>query len=106
MNFTKGRLERACFFDLSVKAKPSSFDFCVLYMYIKAKESEVLMVATLEIPEKLLEEAMVVTKITSKDDVVVFALENLLKTKSIAGLKKFKGKVDLDIDMDSMRGRI
>lgn len=46
------------------------------------------MVATLEIPERLLEEAMVVTKITSKDDVVVFALENLLKTKSIAGLKK------------------
>lgn len=106
MNFTKGRLERACLFYLSVKAKPSSFDFCVLYMYIKAKESEVLMVATLEIPERLLEEAMVVTKITSKDDVVVFALENLLKTKSIAGLKKFKGKVDLDIDMDSMRGRI
>ncbi len=74
-------------------------------MYIKAKESEVLMVATLEIPERLLEEAMVVTKITSKDDVVVFALENLLKTKSIARLKKFKGKVDLGIDMNSMRGR-
>lgn len=61
-------------------------------MYIKTKEKEILMVPTLDIPERLLEEAMVVTKITSKDDVVVFALENLLKTKSIAGLKKFKGK--------------
>ena len=64
------------------------------------------MVATLEIPERLLEEAMVVTKISSKSDVVVFALENLLKKKPLSNLKKFKGKINLDIDLDSMRGRV
>ncbi|MCF0216109.1 MAG: type II toxin-antitoxin system VapB family antitoxin [Fibrobacteraceae bacterium] len=64
------------------------------------------MVATLEIPERLLEEAMVVTKISSKNEVVVFALENLLKKKPLSNLKKFKGKINLDIDLDSMRGRV
>ncbi len=60
---------------------------------------------TLDIPEALLTEAMKATQITTKTKVIITALEDLIKKSKISGLKKFKGKVDLDIDMNALRGR-
>ena len=60
---------------------------------------------TLDLPENLLDEAMKATHITTKTKVIITALEELIRKSKISGLKKFKGKVDLDIDMDTIRGR-
>jgi len=60
---------------------------------------------TLDLPENLLAEAMKVTHIKTKTQVIISALEDLITKAKISKLKEFKGKVDLDIDMDSLRGR-
>lgn len=60
---------------------------------------------TLDLPEDLVSEAMKATQINTKTKVIITALEDLIRKSRISGLKKFKGKVDLDIDMNSIRGR-
>jgi hypothetical protein len=58
---------------------------------------------TLELPDTLVEEAMTLTKIQTKTDVIKVALENLIQKEKIQGLKKYYGKVDLGIDLDTLR---
>ncbi len=60
---------------------------------------------TLDLPEALIDEAMKVAKINTKTRVIITALEDLIRKSKISGLKKYKGKVDLEIDMDAVRGR-
>lgn len=60
---------------------------------------------TLDLPEDLLREAMKRTHIKTKTQVIITALEELVRKSKISELKRFKGKVDLDIDMDTLRGR-
>ena len=60
---------------------------------------------TLDLPGDLIDEAMKVTHITTKTKVIITALEELIRKSKISGLKEFKGTIDLDVDMDAMRGR-
>ncbi len=60
---------------------------------------------TLDLPEELLIEAMKATQINTKTKVIITALENLIRKSKISELKQFKGKVDLAIDLDDIRGR-
>ena len=60
---------------------------------------------TLDLPESLISEAMEITHTDTKTGVIVLALNELVRKSKIAGLKKFKGKIDLDIDLDTVRGR-
>lgn len=60
---------------------------------------------TLDLPEELLAEAMKATKIETKTKVIITALEELIRKTEIAGLKRYKGKVDLDLDLHSLRSR-
>jgi len=60
---------------------------------------------TLDLPEDLLNEAMKATHIDTKTAVIIKALEELIRKSKIAELKKYKGKIDLDIDLDELRGR-
>ena len=60
---------------------------------------------TLDLPEDLVAEAMKITDIKTKTKVIVTALEQLIKKTKISEIKKYKGKVDLDIDLDELRGR-
>ena len=60
---------------------------------------------TLDLPEKLLLEAMEVTQINTKTSVIITALEELIRKTRLSGLKKYKGKINLDIDMDQLRSR-
>jgi hypothetical protein len=64
-----------------------------------------IMRTTLDLPEDLINEAMKTTQINTKTKVIITALEDLIRKSKISGLKKFKGKVDLDIDMNAIRGR-
>mgnify|MGYP000431854657 CR=1 FL=1 len=60
---------------------------------------------TLDLPEELLDEAMKATHIQTKTKVIVTALEELIRKSKITELKKYKGKVDLDIDLNTLRCR-
>jgi|TARA_B100001964_G_C14113795_1_gene545125 Arc/MetJ family transcription regulator len=66
---------------------------------------EVKMRTTLDLPEKLVKEAMKVSRVKTKTNVIVLALKELIRKSKISDLKKFKGKVDLDIDLNLIRGR-
>ena len=64
-----------------------------------------MMRTTLDLPEDLIDEAMKATQIKTKTKVIITALEDLIRKSKISGLKEFKGKVDLNIDMNAVRGR-
>lgn len=66
---------------------------------------EVEMRTTLDLPEELLREAMDVAHIETKTGVIIIALQELIRRNRITELKKFKGKIDLEIDMDALRSR-
>jgi len=60
---------------------------------------------TLDLPESLLDEAMAITKIKTKTDVIKVALQNLIQKEKIKDIKRYYGKIDLDIDLDILRKR-
>ncbi|MBU2569869.1 type II toxin-antitoxin system VapB family antitoxin [Methylotuvimicrobium sp. KM2] len=60
---------------------------------------------TLDLPENLLDEAMKVSHTDTKTAVIVKALEELVRKSKISGIKKYRGKIDLDIDLNELRDR-
>lgn len=60
---------------------------------------------TLDLPESLISEAMALTKIRTKTELIKTALTNLIQKEKIRELKHYKGKVDLEIDLDRLRDR-
>ena len=60
---------------------------------------------TLDLPEELLSEAMQTTHIETKTKVIITALEELIRKSKIAEIKQYKGKLELDIDLNSIRDR-
>lgn len=60
---------------------------------------------TLDLPEELLKEAMKATRIQTKTKVIITALEELIRKTTLSEIKQYRGRVDLDIDLDSIRGR-
>ncbi|MES9813981.1 MAG: type II toxin-antitoxin system VapB family antitoxin [Candidatus Thiodiazotropha sp.] len=60
---------------------------------------------TLDLPEDLLNEAMKASQSNTKTAVIIMALEELVRKSKISGLKKYKGKIDLEIDLDEIRDR-
>ncbi len=53
---------------------------------------------TLDLPDQLINEAMKLTCQKTKTGVIKIALLNLIEKEKIKDLKKYYGKVDLDID--------
>lgn len=60
---------------------------------------------TLDLPESLLQKAMKVSHQKTKTAAIITALEEMVRKDHLQELKKFKGKLDLDIDLDSLRKR-
>jgi len=60
---------------------------------------------TLDLPERLLKEAMKLTHTTTKTGIIIKALEDLVRKSKISDIKQYKGKIDLDIDLDKIRDR-
>ncbi|SER52362.1 antitoxin of type II TA system, VapB [Nitrosomonas sp. Nm51] len=60
---------------------------------------------TIDLPEDLLSEAMKLTHTRTKTGVIVLALEELIRKSKIANIKRYKGKIDLEIDLDTLRNR-
>lgn len=63
------------------------------------------MKTTIDLPEELLKEAMDVSRIYDESVVIQEGLHALIKREKIKKLKKFKGSIDLDIDMRKLRLR-
>lgn len=60
---------------------------------------------TLDLPSPLVNEALKVSHQKTKTGVIIAALEDLLRKHRLQGLKRFRGKVDLAIDLDALRDR-
>ena len=60
---------------------------------------------TLDIPEELISEAMELTGIQTKTNLIKTALQNLIQKERIKDLKNYFGKVNLEIDLDTIRKR-
>lgn len=60
---------------------------------------------TLELPEKLIHEAMKVTHSRTKTNVIIHALEDLIQKNKISKIKEYHGKLQLNIDLNAMRQR-
>lgn len=60
---------------------------------------------TLDLPAPLIDEAIKLSHQRTKTAVIIAALEDFIRKNRIQGLKKFKGTVDLEIDLDKLRDR-
>lgn len=60
---------------------------------------------TLDLPDPLMNEALKVSHQKKKTAVIIAALEDFLRKNRIQGLKKYRGRVDIDLDLDSLRER-
>ncbi|MBN1184901.1 MAG: type II toxin-antitoxin system VapB family antitoxin, partial [Bacteroidales bacterium] len=60
---------------------------------------------TLDLPEKLINEAKKVTHLKTKTDVIIYALETVIQSIKLSRIKEFKGKLRLNIDIDNLRQR-
>ncbi|MDQ7074876.1 MAG: type II toxin-antitoxin system VapB family antitoxin [Gammaproteobacteria bacterium] len=60
---------------------------------------------TLDLPENLLNEAMKFAPTSTKTALIIKALEDFVRKSKIADLKQYRGKIDLDIDLNEIRDR-
>lgn len=60
---------------------------------------------TLDLPETLVDEAMALTNSKTKTDLIKTALMNLIQKEKVKDIKKFYGKLNLEIDLNVQRNR-
>jgi hypothetical protein len=60
---------------------------------------------TLDLPDALVTEAMKASHQRTKTAVIITALEELVRKNRLQGLKLFRGRVDLDLNLDTLRKR-
>jgi len=76
----------------------------IVGLYALTSEA-ISMRTTLDLPENLINEAMKITHTNTKTAVIVKALEELVRKSKISDLKKYRGKIELDIDLNEIRDR-
>ena len=64
-----------------------------------------IMRTTLDLPETLVDEAMALTNSKTKTDLIKTALMNLIQKEKVKDIKKFYGKLNLEIDLNVQRNR-
>jgi len=60
---------------------------------------------TLDLPDGLIDKAMKISGAKTKSQLVTEALEEMINRSQRLKLISFKGKIDLDIDLDQLRER-
>jgi hypothetical protein len=63
------------------------------------------MITTLDLPDELIEEAMSITDVKNQTQLIILALQELIKKNKVSELKNYKGKINLNIDIDTLRNR-
>jgi hypothetical protein len=60
---------------------------------------------TLDLPDVLIQDAMKASHQKTKTAVIITALQDLVRKSRLQELRQFKGRVDLDLDLNSTRKR-
>lgn len=60
---------------------------------------------TLDLPAPLVAEAMKLSHQRTKTAMLVAALEDYVRKNKIQGIKKFRGRIGLDVDLGKLRKR-
>ena len=60
---------------------------------------------TLDLPEPLVAEALKLSHQKTKTAVIISALEDYVRKARISDIKKYRGRVDLDVDLNTLRKR-
>lgn len=64
-----------------------------------------VMRTTVDIPEELFIEAMRLTHLKTKTDVIKEGLTSLIRREKLKDLKRYKGSVNIGINLDDLRKR-
>jgi len=75
----------------------------IIYVYYAYRGD--IMRTTIDLPENLVAEAMKLTKIKTKTDVIKEALANLIQREKVKNIKSYHGKINLNIDLNQLRNR-
>lgn len=60
---------------------------------------------TIDIPEELIREAMTIAKYRTKTELIKRALNDIIRKHKIQDLKEYRGKLDLETDLNTIRDR-
>ena len=60
---------------------------------------------TLDLPEGIINEGLKVTHIKTKTELIITAVKELIRKHKINSIKEFRGKINLDINIDTLRER-
>jgi len=60
---------------------------------------------TLDLPESLLNEAMRISHQKTKTAAIVTALNDLIRKNKLQQLRAFRGKIDINLDINQLRKR-
>ena len=60
---------------------------------------------TLDLPDVLMQEAMKASHHKTKTAVIVTALQDLVRKSRLQELRGFKGRVDMNLDLNALRKR-
>lgn len=60
---------------------------------------------TMDIPAELILDAMNASGAKTKTETIILGLKELLRHERMRSIRNFRGKVDIDVDMNTSRGR-
>ena len=60
---------------------------------------------TLNLPEKLINEAILLSNLPTKTAVIIAALDGLVRQSKLSDIKNYGSKVDIDFDLQASRKR-
>jgi Arc/MetJ family transcription regulator len=60
---------------------------------------------TLDLPDRLMQDAMKASHQKTKTAVIIAALQDFVRKSRLQELRAFKGQVELDVDLDALRKR-
>ena len=60
---------------------------------------------TLDLPDVLVQTAMKVSQQKTKTAVIITALQDLVRKNRLQALRQFRGRVDIDLDLNAIRKR-
>ena len=60
---------------------------------------------TLDLPEQMISEGLKVTHLRTKTELIITAVQELIRKHKTSAIKKFKGSVNLKINLNTLRDR-
>jgi len=60
---------------------------------------------TLDLPDALMRDAMAASHQRTKTAVIITALQDLVRKNRLQELRRYKGRVDIDVDLSALRKR-